>query len=78
MKTELDSHHLDVLHAALGDNVPPGQEVGEYVQGMIRGIENVDDDGKSPQIVAEGLALKMATTWIDAFAPFAKALGVQL
>ncbi|KAM5346057.1 hypothetical protein ACJ41O_009062 [Fusarium nematophilum] len=78
VKTELDSHHQDVVHAAMGSNAPPGQEVGDYVAGVLRGMDKVGEDGKPPTLVAEGFPLMMATAWVDAFTPLAKNFGLKL
>ncbi|KAF5026585.1 hypothetical protein F66182_1311 [Fusarium sp. NRRL 66182] len=78
VKTELDSHHEDVLRAAMGGNTPPGQDVKEYVASVIRGMETVNENGNLPNVVAEGLPLAMATGWVNAFEPLAKKLGVKL
>ncbi|KAH6708944.1 putative NADP(+)-dependent dehydrogenase [Leptodontidium sp. MPI-SDFR-AT-0119] len=78
VKTDLDSHHLDVVHAAWGENAQPGQDVVTYVRGLVEGMEKLADDGKPPRIVAEGFPLLIATTWADAFRSIALNFGLKL
>ncbi|RSL49223.1 hypothetical protein CEP51_015525 [Fusarium floridanum] len=78
VQTELDSHHQDVVHAAMGKNTPPGQEVGDYVASVLQGMGKTDEDGKPPTLVAEGFPLIMANAWVNAFGPLAKNFGLKL
>ncbi|KAM5343614.1 hypothetical protein ACJ41O_012151 [Fusarium nematophilum] len=52
VKTELDSHHQDDIHASM-DGMS-GQDVGTYVAGVLRGMDKVGEDGHPPTLVAEG------------------------
>lgn len=78
VKTDLDSHHLDVVRAAWGENAQPGQDAATYVQGVVQGLDKLTDEGKPPTVVAEGFPLMIATTWANAFRSIALNFGLKL
>ncbi|KAM5386662.1 hypothetical protein ACJZ2D_000625 [Fusarium nematophilum] len=76
VKTELDSHHQDDIHASM-DGMS-GQDVGTYVAGVLRGMDKVGEDGHPPTLVAEGFPLVIAATWANAFASIGEHFGFDL
>ncbi|KAF4983614.1 hypothetical protein FZEAL_1023 [Fusarium zealandicum] len=77
VKTELDLQHYEILQAASGGNLT-GQDVGEYVAGVLRGMDEVDEDGNPPKYVAEGFPRIIVNTWVNAFSSLAKNFGLSL
>jgi hypothetical protein len=52
--------------------------VGDYVKSIVREMNNVDENGRLPNLVAEGPPMLMAGTWVDAFAPLGETFGLKL
>lgn len=78
VETDLDTGHLDVVEATYKGKLPPAENLKEYVQSVVRGMENTNSEGAPPNVVSEGFISVLANTWVDAFKPIAKKMGLDL
>ncbi len=76
VESELDLGHRDVVAEMYKGAVPKGKPADEYAESVVKGLRERTEDGKIPQIIADGFPRKAADAWIEAYGPMMRALGV--
>ncbi|RHZ64931.1 putative short chain dehydrogenase [Aspergillus thermomutatus] len=78
VETELDKDHIEELTRRMGGTKPQGMPVTQYVEGVVRGLEVTEENGKILKYVAEGFPRAAVDAWVTAISPMAQMLHTEL
>ncbi|RHZ67296.1 hypothetical protein CDV55_107805 [Aspergillus turcosus] len=78
VETELDKDHIEELTRRMGGTKPQGMPVKQYVEGVLRGLEVTEENGKVQKYVADGFPRAAVDAWVTAISPMAKMLHTEL